>query len=318
MSRDKQGGAATEVESLLRKGFGALEEGNLKSAFKVAQKLEELGHSACFELSALAHEEAGEIAEALAVLERGLEKAPGVWILWQLRGNLLSDLDRFEEAQAAYRQGLTIDDCDEASLSYNLSLVLYRDRDLGEARKALEAVRGEETALPRLALEVGIDLAEGKHDEAEKKARGALASTLEAEADPVAFAALHVHLGEVLLAREAREDARAMGMRAIEIDPVNHGAFALLREIDEPVQEAAQSFEIMLEGYLREAPEVGFNKSYQVKASNAEDALEKLMVFESMADPESLHVEASELLDFDLGSRTGVYSSSGYVFFDRD
>ncbi len=318
MVREERRGDDAGVEKLLRSGFDALKDGNLKLAFKMARKLEEAGHSACFELAALAHEEAGEVDDALRVLERGISLAPQVWILWQLRGNLLSDLDRFEEARSAYRQGLRLEGSDHSSLSYNLALVLYRSGSLIEAREALANVKGKETELPKLALEVGLDLAEGKHQDAEDKARAALDRTRESEADPVALAALHVHLGEVFLARDAPDEARVEGMKAIEIDPVNHGAFALLREVDEPVVEEAKSFEILLEGVLRSAPEVGFYKSYQVRAMDAEAALGKLMAFEALADPESLQVEETEELGFDLGERTGVYASSGYTFFDRD
>jgi len=307
-----------EVETLLRRGFRALEEGNLKLAFKMAGKLEELGHSACFELSALAHEEAGEPKQALRVLERGTAKAPGVWGLWQLLGNLYSDQDRFDEALNAYRKGLALEGADPSSLSYNLALALYRSGRIGEAREALAAVDGEETLLLRQALLVGVDLAEGKIQEAEERARSTILSTLEEEADPVALAALHVHLGEVLLARSARDEARDAGMRALEIDPVNHGAFALIREIDESVSDEAKSFELLLQGNLAAAPEVGFYKSYQVKAMDAEEALRKVMVFENLADPKSIQVEESEALAFDLGDRTGVYASSGYTFYDRD
>lgn len=306
------------VETFVRRGFCALEEGNLKLAFKMARKLEEAGHSACFELAALAHEEAGEPQQALQVLERGTTKAPGVWILWQLLGNLLSDQDRFDEAMDAYRTGLELEGADVSSLSYNLALALYRSGRIPEAREALAEVDGEETVLPRQALLVGLDLAEGRIDEAEKKARSAIETTLEDEADPVALAALHVHLGEVLLARSARNEARDAGMHALEIDPVNHGAFALLREIDETIVEGASSFELLLQGSLVSAPEVGFYKSYQVKALDAEEALRKVMVFEQLADPASIQVEESEVLSFDLGDRTGVYASSGYTFFDRD
>ena len=55
-----------------------MREEEFDQALKIASRLEKLRYSAAFEIGALAHAGQGNLTEAVALLERGVEKAPDV------------------------------------------------------------------------------------------------------------------------------------------------------------------------------------------------------------------------------------------------
>src|SRR5262245_5741741 len=95
-----------ESEKLAEAGYQHLKDGDAEAALRVAEELESLLYTATFEIAALAHRQLGDIEAAVALLKRGLEIAPVVWVNWQLLGNYLSDLERFDEAAFAYESAL--------------------------------------------------------------------------------------------------------------------------------------------------------------------------------------------------------------------
>src|SRR5262245_38065397 len=93
-------------EQLDKEARELLADDDFEGALRIAEQLETLRYTAAFEIAALAHAGMDDLEKAVAVLERGLALAPDVWVNWQLLGNYLSDLDRYEAAQSAFARAL--------------------------------------------------------------------------------------------------------------------------------------------------------------------------------------------------------------------
>jgi tetratricopeptide (TPR) repeat protein len=136
------------------RGFDLLDRNNPQEALKIGLQLERERYSGGFELQALALAALRRHREAIAVLERGVETVPDIWLLWQLLGNYRSDAGDYDGAIAAYEQ-IDPEDCDVASLAYNHANALARAERWADAEARLAAAIGGEAlaeAEPRLAL----------------------------------------------------------------------------------------------------------------------------------------------------------------------
>ncbi len=125
---------AKRTERLMHQALGLIEEERFTAAHQIARQLEELRYSGAFEVAARAFLGEGEPEQAVAALERGLALAPEVWSNWQLLGNTLSDLGRFDAAAAAYGRAFACPVHDADSLHFNQAVLASRR---GEPEKVL-------------------------------------------------------------------------------------------------------------------------------------------------------------------------------------
>jgi tetratricopeptide (TPR) repeat protein len=126
------------AHDLMSEAFEAMNLGKPEAALKIAKKLRRMRYSGCFEIQALAYADLGDPSKAISVLREGTTKCPGVWLLWQLLGNKLSDAGRFEEAFEAYERGLSTGEPNFESLNLNYAIALLRS---GQAIQARDRVR---------------------------------------------------------------------------------------------------------------------------------------------------------------------------------
>lgn len=117
-----------------------MEEGRTQDALAVAKKLHELRYSGGFEIEAQALAAQGSKEDAIAVLRKGLEVAPASWLNANLLGNYLSDLDKYEEAFAAYEAASRAPMADNILIEANYALALKRAGREDQARAKLEQV----------------------------------------------------------------------------------------------------------------------------------------------------------------------------------
>ena len=124
-------------------GFAHLRAGETDAALALGHELLDMKYTGGVELVALAHQKRGEPLLAIERLEAGVAKAPSVWLLWQLLGNLRDDVGDRERALEAYEHGLACERTDRASLHFNRAVTLGRmDRfeealaDLAKAQSA--------------------------------------------------------------------------------------------------------------------------------------------------------------------------------------
>src|SRR5688572_21492310 len=113
-------------EKLAEKGYRNLQDGDAAAALKVSAELEALRFTAAFEIAALAHAQLGDLEAAVTTLRRGLDIAPTVWINWQLLGNYLSDLERYDEAASAYDKAMECVGVHESSIRLNQAILASR------------------------------------------------------------------------------------------------------------------------------------------------------------------------------------------------
>ena len=117
-----------------------------KKAWKVGLRLHKLRYSGAFEIRAKAFEGLGRPIAALAILRRGVRRAPHAPMLWSLLGQVLSDAERYDEALVAFEMGQAVEgNLDQASFRGNQALVLVRARRLEEAEAKLASVPENET-----------------------------------------------------------------------------------------------------------------------------------------------------------------------------
>jgi tetratricopeptide (TPR) repeat protein len=115
-----------------------------KKAWKVGRRLHGLRYSGAYEIRAKAFQGLGRRAAALALLRRGVRRAPHAAMLWSLLGEVLSDAGRYEEALVAFEAGEGIEgNPNPAIFRGNRALVLVRAGRLEEAEITLAIAEGE-------------------------------------------------------------------------------------------------------------------------------------------------------------------------------
>jgi len=192
-----------EVRALHDEALAKIEEGDLPGASSIARQLEAIGWSGCFEVEALACRKAGDREGALAALDRGVSLAPELWMLHQLRGNVLDEIGRKDEAIAAYDRALACPDASIASVRFNRAITRLALGDAGGALADAEHVITESPEAPfaGAALGVAVDalIALGRVEDSVSIVDH-LIGAADAEASSPAVAALHATRARALLA----------------------------------------------------------------------------------------------------------------------
>lgn len=318
------------ADDLMKQAFEALDRGKPKAALKIAKALNRVKYSGSFEIQALAHVDLGNPSKAIDVLREGTQTCPGVWSLWQMLGNSLSDAGRFDEAFEAYERGLKADGPFEESLNLNFAIALLRAGQATEARERigpiLRASRFNELegslrarmhaleleALRKLnRLDDAIAVFDAIGNEGFGDDAGAELSMLWSE-----YARAHLELGH-------RHDAERAALRSVQFNVTNDDALALLREIRRaPANSRTNRYRLLVQGQWIDRSDhtdknrTGFFTSYMVCADSEEEALG----FVAELQPEAatnLRIEEAKLVG-KVTEPKGVYSATGRVFFSEE
>ena len=178
---------------------------------KLAKKQKPDGAGAALR-DALAHHQAGRLADAEREYRAALSRDPGTLVAQVNLGVVLRDQGLKEEARDSYRRALSIDP-DVAEVHYGLGLVLQELNEGGEAaacfRRAVDIKPDYVEALNGMAI--GLEK-QGKPAEAIETFERAL------EIDP-GFAEAHNNLGNLHHKVGRPDDAMASFRRAIGINP---------------------------------------------------------------------------------------------------
>lgn len=321
----------SEADALMKEGYALLKAAKPEQALAIGRQLEERRYSGGFEIQALAYQDMGENKEAIRVLREGTERVPGLWLLWQILGNFLSDDGSFDEALKAYDTALDLPDADTVSLGFNRANVYWRMGRLDEAREitqSLLANPGFEELASDLKLyihraQIGILCDLRLYRDALAHFEG-LQRPEEWSEFPSEVAGLEAKYAGALWHSGRAEDAKRAVARAIGLDKSNEEAQWLLREMrraDEPLN--STSYRLLIQGPWRAEvfPDVsaaaGFFTSYQVVAENLDEALAFVREFEPPEIRDALKIDEVEAQGPSTEPK-GVYSTSAYHFYRKD
>jgi tetratricopeptide (TPR) repeat protein len=313
------------TEALMNQGFELLDEEEYEQALEVARELEKLESTGAFEIAALAHDGMDDVEEAVRVLHRGVEFAPDCWPNWQLLGNYLSDLDRFEEAEAAYEQALDCDDVWEASVRLNQAILAGRREWFDKALALLDKVDDPELALQVAENRVANLNGAGRPGEAAALAEQTLAANREDEEHGDSLARIAALLGQIhLAAGEDKTQLRKFALTWLDVDPLNEDIFELIRDLDGEYADAVHYYWLFLHAKLPEehplaADAVGYFVSYGVIAENPQEALEFARRFEDEQLAPLLECEEIDLVEeVDSSEPKGVCQRTAMQLYESE
>lgn len=314
-----------DAESKMNAAFDLLNQGDAEGALALGRELEGLRHSSGFEIQALAHANLGNVAYAIEVLQRGVEKAPAVWLLWQLLGNNYSNEERYDEAVQAYERALDCPHVDTLSVHYNVATVLSRQDRPVEALSHLELahVGAADQKLVLLVASQRIALLAqiGRHEEALREGRRLITKgRVEGTLDELTAPVLGEYASALWTGPRDREGALEAAWEAIQLDKNDRAAMWVLRELNTQASSEGCFYRLLLVGQWHESLDEddeppGFFTTYEVVADSPDEALEVARLFEPDAVRDTLKIEESEAVEARPGEPKGVYSASGYSFF---
>jgi len=311
------------ADKLLERGYALLGDAKPDEALEIADRLRELRHSGAFEIGALAHAAKGNLEEAVRLLEEGLEKAPGVWLNWQLLGNYLSDLERFPQAATAYERALACPDVWVASVRLNQAILAQRRKDFEGALGLIEQVDDPELALQAASVRMGALAGSGRAEEAERFGMEVLDSAPDAGSDATALARIVAAIGRIRLEREGPTELT----RSFLVDHwkrwVSLEILTAIRDLDNVYSDRAEYYRLLVHGKFpeTEAPGLdvrGFFRTYDVVADSPDEALQFIQRLDRHEPIADLSIEESRVLAPRPLDPKGVYWCSGRAYYDRD
>jgi len=313
-----------QCEALRNRGFEHLHDEEFEEALEVARQLEELRFSAAFEIAALAHDGLGNLEEAMRVLHRGVEAAPEAWTNWQLLGNFLSDLERFDEAEAAYEQALECEDPWADSIRLNQAVLANRRERFDQALEMLDLVEDPELRFHVAEQRIGILRRQDRQDEAEALAESILAEGRGHQDGGDALARTAAMLGRIHLEQgRDRGEIRQLVFDWIDRDRACVPLMALLRDVDGQCSDQAKSFELTVnvtfpDDHVLRRESAGFYLVCGVVADDADEALEFIRRLEDDNLGETFEIDEQRDSEADPQLLKGVYWRSGRIFYEDE
>ena len=310
------------AERLMEEGFEALGESDAKRAKRIAKELKKLRHSSAFEILAQAYVAEDRPEDAVKTLEEGVGLAPTVWRLWQLLGNVHSDLERYEDSATCYRRALECPATDTSSIHLNMAIALARQEKHAEALEALEGVTEEACHLRRTAMTLDLLNSLGRHGEARALGEQAVAVESREEQDNASMAGIYAGLGRALW-EEGRQAGAASewAWKAIGLEKNQTTALWLLREMRCQLSPSARHMRLLVRGRWHEpvgseGEPPGFYVTYEVVADSKDEAMNLIRPFEPEPVRPSLVLEECEILGDVPDQPKGVTEApSAYDYF---
>lgn len=314
------------TNKLAERGYALLEEWSFEEALGVSAQLESRGYSAAFDIGAQALAALERHEEAVQYLEHGVREAPSAWPNWQLLGSLRSDLGDFEGADSAYREALKHAPPPANSIRINQAILAYRS---GRPRDGLSLLSPLSPSTSTEAVVIArvkttCLVATDEAPAAIELARTTLDKLASSGADDSELAVLCNALGRALLESAASsEEIEACAFEALRFNPSNESALALLRDSQSLYSPDSQYFRLLLRGDATGHGQVPGNPdsyyvTYDVVASNPEEAQEFASAIDSRDVGSRLTLEELELIEPRPSDPKGVYSFTGRAYFRSD
>ncbi len=309
----------------MSRGFDLLEEGEYAAAIEIAGKLEVLRHTAAFDIAAQAHAGLGNVEKAVQTLERGVAVAPGCWLNWQLLGNYRSDLERYDEAAAAYERALACGDTWRDSILLNQSILLCRQGEQGQALALLEKATDPSLHLEIVGSRITALRGLGRSAEALQLAERVLEEQPGDDPNRTALGFIAAEHGRIRLelgADKAVVRKAALG-KLVSLGSLS-AVLDLIRDIDGEYSPSTKYFRLLLHGSLpaHASPTrktSNYFVTYDVLAETREEAFTRARFFESRLFPAAdLRVEEAEVVEPRPKSPKGVCRWTGRCSYDPE
>ncbi len=315
--------AARQAEQLTAEAFEALEAGQGRRVAEICAELRVMHYSSCFEIEALLALDQGLPARALEVLDEGLGVVPDLWQLWQLRGNILSDGGKWDEALDSYKRALSLEGADVNSLRLNRATALWRAQKTEQALDEIARTDGNASEMSvslhwrlqatRLALWAECD----RCDDAIERAAQLWQDQQEVEIDEDEAAPLSVafsQIGWALFGCEQPQLARDWAGAALEVDRANSQALLLAREATPNLPLGEATFRVVLRGETAtEDGPTGFITTLLAIAPDVAVAEQLAIEFEAPRWENNVAVEESERIGACDAQPSCIYEVQNYI-----
>lgn len=169
----------------------------------------------------------GELEEALKLSDQGIREFPDNFFQWQLRGQILMDADREDEAIDAFRQALEFNEADNSRGHVFVSRLLIERNEEGDKEEAVKllnrAIEGTagQSELHHMSLQLELEL--GNYD----KALGHLDVLVQRFGNQITFARRRA---EILEAAGRIEQSIAAYESALALTDASAGQYTTVRE----------------------------------------------------------------------------------------
>ena len=317
-----------DAQRLFAAALDCLERGDPKRALRLARNMDLLGFSGAFEIRALVHIDRSQPDRAIAVLRKGIDKAPDSWRLWELLGNLLSDSGRFDEAQTSYERSLACPDTDRSTILYNSAIAYARQGLFERSLERLSGVSASELAINASLLEASLLTSLKRTDEAIVIARQVIARLTDPAArQETADEDLAAAYSELARAHwEGRCDASEAlktAWKALERGRRNFLAMRIVREARGRRSPRTRRWHCLMKGRWFEPFEgesliPGFFRNYEVLAESPLECLEFVREFEPDLVRDTLEIESIKAVEDCPDEPRGLVAAEGYMFWEQD
>lgn len=313
-----------KTEKLTAEGFECLKNEEYEKAIKISDQLEKLRFSSAFEIAAQAYSGLGDLVKAVSVLERGVMLAPDVWLNWQLLGNYLSDLERFESAASAYQNALKCPNVQVGSIQLNQAILANRRNKFDEALQILEKIDDNEMRLHISEARISSLKGLNKVKEAISLAKQVLQEASEKDNNVELQDRVAADLGRLrLTSGEKRDAVRKWAIDSAKIYACSDMLLALIRDIDAKYSKTASYYRLLIHGIIpitspRYHEAKRFYTTYDVVADNVDEGLRFIRDFEEDNVKGNLFVDEETVLEQRSSDPKGVYWRSGYSFYEKE
>jgi len=314
-----------EIDILVDQAYEYLDEFDTKSAIKIGNKIKKLKHTSAFEVLALAYAQEDNIPEAILILREGIKVAPDVWVLWQLLGNYSSDEGNYFEAYKSYDEALNCPHVEESSIYLNYAIALKREEKHNKSLIYLDKIQSENDQLTNLSKIIRLEVLNlmGNHGEVINLANNYFSKIKEDE-DESYLSSMYAEQGIAFwFLKKDANIAQKNAWEAIKINKFDHRASYLIREIENLYSPNSNYYRILIEGQWDKPIEYNstipnFFTSYDVVSETIDEALKFIKRFEPKNIRNSLKIDEYELLDNADDQPKGVYTVSGYSYYEPD
>jgi len=309
-----------EQEALADRGFECVSSCDYKGALRIAERLKKSRYTACFEIAALAYAGMAQMEEAVGVLKEGTAIAPDVWVNWELLGNYLSDLGRYEEAENALQHAMECPGAWIASISLNMAVLESRKGNLEECLNILLDIDDPEVELPAAAIRISVLEDLGRNEDVKTQASELLAREFGDDADLEPLARICASLGNVWLL-EGRDTAeiRTMLKEALDYDVCCFAILDLIRKIDGRPGPNAYVYRCLVDftGDFGDMCAKGYCSTFDVIAEDEQQAANLIKAHEDSPLIRKMRVLEKARGDHMPGEALGIYSRGPRMFYKK-